>query len=106
METQMAELHPQARALLTEARKLPPIYTQSVEDARSRMRAAFVGREPEPIAQVTDISIGDTDRPLRCRAYHPNPTETRPILLFIRRRMGAERPRRFRCPLQHPGQLD
>lgn len=79
----MAELHPQARALLTDARKLPPIYTQSVEDARSRMRAAFVGREPEPIAQVTDISIGDTDRPLRCRAYHPNPTETRPILLFI-----------------------
>ena len=55
-----------------------PIYTQSVEDARSRMRAEFVGREPEPIAQVTDISIGDTDRRFRCRAYRPNPSRRGP----------------------------
>ena len=103
----MAELHPQARALLTEARRLPPIYTQSCR-GRSVSHASSVRRTGARADRPSDgHQIGDTDRPLNCRAYHPNPTETRPILLFIHgggwvlNDLGML----FRCPLQHPGQL-
>jgi acetyl esterase len=79
----MAELNPQAKALLAEASGLPPIYTLTIDEARARMRAALVQDGPQPAAHVNDIAINNGNAILAARAYHPRPGHSLPILVFF-----------------------
>ena len=79
----MAELNPQAKALLAEASGLPPIYTLTIEEVRARMRAALVQDGPQPAAQVNDIAINNGNAILAARAYHLRPGHSLPILVFF-----------------------
>jgi len=78
----MAELHPQARALLADAATLPPLHTLTIDQARARKRAPL-GTGSGPIADVRDFAIGDGEGALPVRSYHPRPGIVLPILVFF-----------------------
>ncbi|HEY2766774.1 MAG TPA: alpha/beta hydrolase [Solirubrobacteraceae bacterium] len=79
------QLDPDAQGLLDvmAAMGTPPIQSLSVEDARQRMRAAYIDKgEPTPLNQVRDVRIPTPERALRCRLYRPAEGEL-PMALFL-----------------------
>jgi acetyl esterase len=81
----MSILDPQAQALVEAAvaSGLPPVYTLPNDQARARMRAAFIQGEPEPIAVLSDLLIPGPDGGMPVRLYHPAPGTRRPLVLFF-----------------------
>ncbi|MGC2374534.1 MAG: alpha/beta hydrolase [Solirubrobacteraceae bacterium] len=79
------QLDPQARALLDvmSAAGTPQPYTLPIEEARERMRAAFVTRgDPIALPHVEDVSLPTPDGPLTMRLYRPA-AGVLPIALFL-----------------------
>lgn len=79
-------LDPQAQEILQKAKAsgLPPVYTLPVDQARKRMRDAFIsGTPPEPVKLVEDLRIPGPNNGLPLRVYHPNPDERLPVLVFF-----------------------
>jgi acetyl esterase len=79
------QLDPEAKALLDvmSAAGTPQPYTLPVEEARERMRAAFVTRgDPIALAHVEDISLPTPDGSLAMRLYRPA-AGVLPIALFL-----------------------
>ena len=79
----MPHLHPQAELLREAATKLPAPYAVTVDEARERMRASFVGTGPVPVAWVGDLTVERDGFGIPARFYHPAPGELRPILVFV-----------------------
>ncbi|MFF5011695.1 alpha/beta hydrolase [Streptomyces sp. NPDC001165] len=81
----MSTLDPQAQALLDAAAAsgFPPVYTLPHQEARERMRAAFIQGEPEQIDRIEDFRIPAEHGSIPARLYHPVPTETLPLVLFF-----------------------
>ncbi|MDL5360735.1 alpha/beta hydrolase [Halalkalicoccus sp. NIPERK01] len=78
----MAELDPQAEALLetVETMGLPPTYALSPESARERLAELFAS-EGEPVDRVEDFSIPGPDEPVPVRLYAPA-GDGHPLLMF------------------------
>lgn len=78
-------LNPQAQALIDAAvaSGLPPVYTLPADEARKRMRAAFIQGEPEPITLMRDSLIPGPAGGIPVRLYHPAPGSRRPLVLFF-----------------------
>ncbi|MBQ0991670.1 alpha/beta hydrolase [Micromonospora sp. PSH03] len=81
----MAELDPQAQALVAAAASsgLPPVYTLPPQEARERMRSAFINGEPEPIKQIVDLVIPGPLGGLPVRVYRPDDRDDIPVVLFF-----------------------
>ncbi|MEU1919830.1 alpha/beta hydrolase [Streptomyces albogriseolus] len=81
----MSQLDPQAQALLDAAAAsgLPPVYTLPHNEARTRMRAAFIQGQPEPIDRMEDLRIPAEHGHIPARLYHPAPAEILPLVLFF-----------------------
>ncbi|MFE5400942.1 alpha/beta hydrolase [Streptomyces sp. NPDC056580] len=81
----MSTLDPEAQALLDAAAAsgLPPVYTLPHQEARERMRAAFIKGDPEPIDKIEDLRIPAEHGGIPARLYHPAPAETLPLVLFF-----------------------
>jgi|HubBroStandDraft_3_1064219.scaffolds.fasta_scaffold00389_9 acetyl esterase len=79
------QLDPEARGLLEimQAAGAPPIHTLSVEEARQRMRTAFMTRGvPLELADVRDVVIPLPRGGLTVRVYRPTEGEL-PLVLFL-----------------------
>ncbi|MGW1585430.1 alpha/beta hydrolase [Streptomyces sp. NPDC002386] len=81
----MNTLDPQAQALLDAAAAsgLPPVHTLPHQEARERMRAAFIQGEPEPIHKTEDLRIPAEHGAISARLYRPAPAEPLPLVLFF-----------------------
>lgn len=84
------ELHPQAEELLhrLSADGVPPLYRQSVADARETFLDLTVPSDhSEPIGRVTDVEIEGPNGAIAMRVYEPEDggtaEEPRPALLFF-----------------------
>ncbi|MGW5335241.1 alpha/beta hydrolase [Streptomyces bauhiniae] len=81
----MTTLDPQAQALVDAAAAsgLPPVHTLPPHEARQRMRSAFLQGAPEQIEHVQDFGIPAEHGDIPVRLYHPDPTQTLPLVLFF-----------------------
>lgn len=78
-------LDPQAQAVLDAALKsgLPPVYTLPVDEARQRMRAAFISDRPlEEVAEVKDALIPGPVGGVPIRVYRPESGELPAVVFF------------------------
>ena len=80
----MYTLDPKAQALIDAAvaSGLPPVYTLPNNEARARMRAAFIQGEPESIALIENHVIPGPQGGIPVRLYHPDPGSDLPLVLF------------------------
>jgi len=87
-EATRTELHPQAEGLLHDlsAAGVPPLYRQSVPEARATYRDLCVSEgEPEPVERVADGEVPGPGGSIPVRVYDPAPdtTEARAALAFF-----------------------
>jgi acetyl esterase len=79
-------LDPQAQKLLELARNagLPPISQVPITEARARMAKALTyAGEPEPLANVEDLSIAGPGGPMALRHYRPSLGNELPCVVFF-----------------------
>lgn len=63
---------------------LPPVYTLSIEEARQRMRNAFIVKEnKEKIFNIEEYQIPYLNHQIPLRVYYPNNSKNLPCLLFF-----------------------
>ncbi|MCZ7457342.1 alpha/beta hydrolase [Streptomyces sp. WMMC940] len=81
----MSTLDPQAQALLDTAAAsgLPPVYTLPHQEARKRMRTAFIQGDSEPIETVRDVCVPAGHGDIPARLYHPSKGDELPLVLFF-----------------------
>jgi acetyl esterase len=80
-------LDPQLQAMRDQRERdnVPPLYTMSLADARAEDLASIRagGGEPEPVHQVTDITIPGPGGELPVRLYRPAGERPLPVLLYF-----------------------
>ena len=80
-------LDPQLQAMRDQRERdnVPPLYTQSLADARAADLASIRagGGEPEPVHEVTDITIPGPGGELQVRLYRPAGDRPLPALLYF-----------------------
>ena len=80
-------LDPQLQAMRDQRERdnVPPLYTQSLADARAADLASIRagGGEPEPVHEVTDITIPGPGGELHVRLYRPASDRPLPALLYF-----------------------
>jgi acetyl esterase len=80
-------LDPQLQAMRDQRERdnVPPLYTQSLADARAADLASIRagGGEPEPVHEVTDITIPRPGGELQVRLYRPAGDRPLPALLYF-----------------------
>ncbi|HET6209638.1 MAG TPA: alpha/beta hydrolase [Jatrophihabitans sp.] len=80
-------LHPQAESWRARrlAEGLPPLYTQTLAEARAADLAEILagGGDPEPVAQVDNRELPGPDGPLPIRIYRPAGEGARPVLVYF-----------------------
>ena len=80
-------LDPQLQAMRDQRERdnVPPLYTQSLADARAADLASIRagGGEPEPVHEVTDITIPGPGGELQVRLYRPACDRPLPALLYF-----------------------
>ena len=81
-------LHPQVQKILDAGKRLPPLETLSVKEARKRCRDAFVTRGiPLPVYRVEDTSFNifyeKRTQTVPIRIYKPTPGRRFPVLVYF-----------------------
>lgn len=82
---QEPRINPQVQGLLDAAREaaLDPVFTLPVDQARQRMRDAFVSSNPpEDVLKVDELNVPGPLGGITCRLYRPHGGSL-PVLLFI-----------------------
>ncbi|ELZ32819.1 alpha/beta hydrolase fold-3 domain protein [Halogeometricum pallidum JCM 14848] len=84
MERHAPELDPQVRDAVEtfERAGLPPWYSLSVESARTVEDEAFAATDPPAVERVREFAVPGPRGPIPVRTYHPEPSETRGVLVF------------------------
>lgn len=85
MERRADELDPQVAETVEafEREGIPPWHSLSVESARTVEDEAFAPADPPDVERVREFSIPGPNGPIPVRTYHPAPSETRDVLLFL-----------------------
>ncbi len=80
----MPELDPQARKILEAgaASGLPPVYSVSIPEARTRMHAGFTAGAPEPILEKRDLLIPGPEGGIPARLYRATSDPDLPLVVF------------------------
>ena len=80
-------LDPQIQAMRDQRERdsVPPLYTMSLTEARAADLASIRagGGEPEPVHEVTDLTIAGPGGELPLRLYRPASERTLPALLYF-----------------------
>ncbi|SFR55436.1 alpha/beta hydrolase [Halogeometricum limi] len=84
MERRAPEPDPQVAAVVEafEAEGVPPWHSLSVESARTVEDEAFAATDPPWVERVREMAIPGPHGEIPIRTYHPEPTETRGVLVF------------------------
>lgn len=79
------ELKPEVRTLLDtfEEMHLPPTYALSVEAARQRLEDLFATPDPEPVGDVSDITMGTPAGDIPARLYRPDRPGQHPAVVYF-----------------------
>lgn len=84
MERHASELDPQVRDTVEtfERAGVPPWHSLSVESARTVEDEAFAATDPPAVERVREFAAPGPRGPITLRTYHPEPSETRGVLVF------------------------
>jgi len=79
------DLDPQAEGLLNmmAEQEMPPLHAVSVNTARNMIKEMFSSNDPEPVGDISDISIDGPDDEIPIRIYTPEEDGQHPAVAFF-----------------------